>query len=381
MYVAATRGRDENLLCVVYRLRRRRRARDTLETILAFDRADIPAVTQRRTLADQQPAEARRQPTAPAVAATFRSGSNHSASELRGELTIAEEAATDARSSGLVLRPRPPRANVTLARVEARPGRLVSSCLRHGTGDRARWQLTDAQSRLDSTGGAATAARHEAAATEVRHERVVEHFQRSGTAPDRKLTSTTRREHASTRANGRSIATTLGFGSAALSSRSRTCDDRSTGSSCGVDGRAATPSTSSNSATPSPSSPATVAGTITPTSFEHSAKRPTIGPTTLASTCRLGGATPEPSNEPAPNLDNDGGQRVVVRVVLIGGKLGAGSAIAPNTADRQETGLPDALTGTNLAWGGIRSAEHSTRIRRLTRTTDEADSGCGAEGV
>ena len=45
-------------------------ARDTLETILAFDRADIPAVTQRRTLAQQQPADAWRQPSAPAARGT-----------------------------------------------------------------------------------------------------------------------------------------------------------------------------------------------------------------------------------------------------------------------------------------------------------------------
>ena len=61
LYVAATRGRDDNLLCVVTDSTDVAEARDTLETILAFDRADIPAVTQRRTLAHQQPAEAARQ--------------------------------------------------------------------------------------------------------------------------------------------------------------------------------------------------------------------------------------------------------------------------------------------------------------------------------
>ena len=65
LYVAATRGRDQNLLCVVTDSTDVAEARDTLETILAFDRADIPAVTQRRTLAQQQPAEAWRQPYAP----------------------------------------------------------------------------------------------------------------------------------------------------------------------------------------------------------------------------------------------------------------------------------------------------------------------------
>ena len=77
LYVAATRGRDDNLLCVVTDTTDVAEARDTLETILAFDRADIPAVTQRRTLADQQPAEAWRQPSAPQGAVSSPSGSNH----------------------------------------------------------------------------------------------------------------------------------------------------------------------------------------------------------------------------------------------------------------------------------------------------------------
>lgn len=53
LYVAATRGRDENLVCVVTDSTDVAEARDTLEAVLATDRADIPAVTQRRTLAEQ----------------------------------------------------------------------------------------------------------------------------------------------------------------------------------------------------------------------------------------------------------------------------------------------------------------------------------------
>ena len=53
LYVAATRGRDENLLCVVTDSDDVAEARDVLEGILALDRADIPAVTQRRALAQQ----------------------------------------------------------------------------------------------------------------------------------------------------------------------------------------------------------------------------------------------------------------------------------------------------------------------------------------
>jgi hypothetical protein len=64
LYVGATRGRHDNLLCVVTDSNDVAEARDTLETILAFDRADIPAVTQRRNLAHQQTAEDWRQPSA-----------------------------------------------------------------------------------------------------------------------------------------------------------------------------------------------------------------------------------------------------------------------------------------------------------------------------
>jgi hypothetical protein len=54
LYVAATRGRDSNEMCVITESPDVAEARDVLEAIVAVDRADIPAVTQRRTLAVQQ---------------------------------------------------------------------------------------------------------------------------------------------------------------------------------------------------------------------------------------------------------------------------------------------------------------------------------------
>ena len=51
LYVAATRGRDDNEICVVTDSCDVAEARDILEAIVAVDRADIPATTQRRTLA------------------------------------------------------------------------------------------------------------------------------------------------------------------------------------------------------------------------------------------------------------------------------------------------------------------------------------------
>ena len=60
LYVGVTRGRDENLICVITDSGDVAEARDILDGILALDRADIPAVTQRRTLAAQQPPAATR---------------------------------------------------------------------------------------------------------------------------------------------------------------------------------------------------------------------------------------------------------------------------------------------------------------------------------
>jgi conjugative relaxase-like TrwC/TraI family protein len=67
LYVAATRGRDDNLMCVVTESDEIAEARDVLGGILALDRADTPAVTQRRTLAELT--RGHEQATAPAAAA------------------------------------------------------------------------------------------------------------------------------------------------------------------------------------------------------------------------------------------------------------------------------------------------------------------------
>jgi conjugative relaxase-like TrwC/TraI family protein len=51
LYVAATRGRHTNHICVVTDTSDIAEARDILDAVLALDRADTPAITQRRTLA------------------------------------------------------------------------------------------------------------------------------------------------------------------------------------------------------------------------------------------------------------------------------------------------------------------------------------------
>lgn len=53
LYVAMTRGRQDNTVCVITETHDIAEARDVLDTVLAVDRADIPATTQRRVLATQ----------------------------------------------------------------------------------------------------------------------------------------------------------------------------------------------------------------------------------------------------------------------------------------------------------------------------------------
>jgi hypothetical protein len=93
LYVGATRGRHENLLLVVTEHDDLAEARDVLDGVLAADRADTPAVTQRRHLAHQptlRPPQPTRAPRCP-VPDWF--------TELRADtardLDLAESAAVD----------------------------------------------------------------------------------------------------------------------------------------------------------------------------------------------------------------------------------------------------------------------------------------------
>ena len=65
LYVAATRGSERNVICVITDSDDLTEARDVLEAILAADRADIPATTQRRTLAQCTPRHATPAPPTP----------------------------------------------------------------------------------------------------------------------------------------------------------------------------------------------------------------------------------------------------------------------------------------------------------------------------
>jgi len=80
LYVGATRGRDENRLCVV--TTDEEDARDVLEHVLTNDRVDVPAVAQRRSLAEQ--------------ARGGEGGYDHSTAGLERALARARHALTDA---------------------------------------------------------------------------------------------------------------------------------------------------------------------------------------------------------------------------------------------------------------------------------------------
>ncbi|MAT04667.1 MAG: hypothetical protein CL424_06460 [Acidimicrobiaceae bacterium] len=95
LYVGATRGIEENRILVVTDCQDLDEARDILERILLNDRADLPAVAQRRTLAetDRSPAHRSLVPRC-AVPEWFE----ELCSGVRGSLAVAEQAACRAEA-------------------------------------------------------------------------------------------------------------------------------------------------------------------------------------------------------------------------------------------------------------------------------------------
>src|SRR5439155_3902841 len=67
LYVGATRGRDENHLYVIAETSDVAEARDLLDAVLARDRADVPAVSQRRHLAHHDHTASLRRPEASSI--------------------------------------------------------------------------------------------------------------------------------------------------------------------------------------------------------------------------------------------------------------------------------------------------------------------------
>jgi conjugative relaxase-like TrwC/TraI family protein len=188
LYVAATRGRNQNVSCVVTDSGDDAEARDTLEAILAFDRADVPAVAQRRTLAHQLPPDGARQQPTQTPRCEVPEWFDRLLTDLRGDLKVAVQAVTDGEIERARLSASAAAAERDLARVEAAtaPAREQFAAAT-GRADQARWRHIDAQRRLDATGlRGRRAARHELAAAEARRERAIGHLQRTkqSTGPD-----------------------------------------------------------------------------------------------------------------------------------------------------------------------------------------------------
>jgi conjugative relaxase-like TrwC/TraI family protein len=92
LYVAATRGRDTNTMCVITDSDDIAEARDVLDAVLAADRADVPATTQRRTLAQtvHQPAQPIRRCEVPAWFPTILADAQQALAAAETSAAVAE---------------------------------------------------------------------------------------------------------------------------------------------------------------------------------------------------------------------------------------------------------------------------------------------------
>ena len=246
--------------------------------ILAFDRSDIPAVTQRRNLAHQQPAEDGRQPSAagrceiPQWFETLRAG-------LRRDLHDAMQALTASEARRARLAAEATAAQRHLVRTEAAtsPARqeLATATDLH---EEAWRRHACAQHDLDHSairGRRAARRDHDTAAGQL--DEATEHLER---VRRRTAANVDQYRQARRRADDtarRSIATACAGSPTTPATTSLPCADTSTRSTYGADGLAATPSTSSDSVTSSNNSPASAAGTNTPTGSKRSAKRSRLG--------------------------------------------------------------------------------------------------------
>jgi conjugative relaxase-like TrwC/TraI family protein len=181
LYVAATRGRDDNVICVVTDSNELAEARDTLEAILAFDRADIPAVTQRRSLADQQPPISARQRQAATPRCEIPGWFEPLLAELRRELDVAEQEATVSESQrghlvASIAEARHDLARIDAATAPARGELAAATSSYHEAGRTHRL----AEHRLDVSGlRGRRAARHDLDAAQVELEGAIAHLQRT----------------------------------------------------------------------------------------------------------------------------------------------------------------------------------------------------------
>ncbi len=173
LYVAITRGRGDNRVHVITDTTDRVEARDVLECVLAHDRADIPAVTQRRDLARQMPPHdptpsRRYEPTSiiPAWVTPWRTQLEQQREDLTGYLAHRAERRVEAAHELLDLQPALTAARTAWQpyaeaiaeiedelRTELRPAMWKANHdamhASFGNRHRAAWQAKDTTERVD----------------------------------------------------------------------------------------------------------------------------------------------------------------------------------------------------------------------------------------
>jgi hypothetical protein len=181
LYVAATRGRDDNLLRVISDSDDVAEARDTLEAILAYDRADIPAITQRRALANQQPRDVTRQRSVPTPRCEIPEWFEPLRTELHREMTAAEGEVTafEARRARLAAELASNERELAVVEAGTAPAREAFAAATRRA-DEARWQRHDAEHRLSGSGLRGRRAAHrELDAATTREDRAVDYRERT----------------------------------------------------------------------------------------------------------------------------------------------------------------------------------------------------------
>lgn len=170
LYVGVTRGREENIICVVTEHGDLDEARDILEGILAVDRVDVPAISQRRLLAatDQQP-DQRRPVLQPRC--QIPSWFDQLRADIGAEYTHAHAAAIGHDQQLAELRRRLAQAETELAAAERELDRYQPALdAAHHAVTEAYEQRWDANARASNTKGRhRRAARHQLAQAEHTH--------------------------------------------------------------------------------------------------------------------------------------------------------------------------------------------------------------------
>ena len=351
LYVAATRGRDRNLLCVVT---------DSTDV----GEAETPSKPSWPSTAPTSPPSPNAAPLPtnnrlrrgdnrpPQGAVSSPCGSNDSSPKYATSSTSPRRQRQTVRLSGLGSQPPRPQRDTTSPMPRQRPRPLVTysplprdELIRRGGSSPTRRAVSTRRAGAGDGPLATRSLPPRRAASEPSNT-----SNKPGNAPVQPSTGTTRRANASARHKPPSTGTTPGLGSAGRPTWSRICDDRSKRLNSGVDGLAAPRSTSSSSATPSLSSPATVAETITPSGSEHSAKRHRIGPTSPASTCHPRCDTPEPANEPGWDSTCNRGRTALDPVARDPRPRGRRTPRRSEAGEMAQPGPTDRLRRTRLAW-------------------------------